>query len=68
MSTPEPLRSNGLPFVFSSFKLDSRVVSVESLDPVLEEGKPAQLRPGFATRDETDVSPLTLDVMSYATG
>jgi hypothetical protein len=68
MSTPEPLRSNGLPFVFSSFKLDSRVVSVESLDPVLEEGKPAQLQPGFATRDETDVSPLTLDVMSHATG
>jgi peptidase M23-like protein len=68
MSTPEPLRSDGLPFVFSSFKLDSRVVSAESLDPVLEEGQPARLQPGFAARDETDVSPLTLDVMSYATG
>ena len=27
MSTPDPLASNGLPFVFSSFKLDSRMMS-----------------------------------------
>jgi hypothetical protein len=67
MSTPDPLRSDGLPFVFSSFKLDARVVSAESLDPALAEGKPVQLQPGFAARDEINVSPLVLDVMTYAT-
>ena len=67
MSTADPLASNGLPFVFSSFKLDSRMVSQEALDSLLN-GQPAQLQPGFPIRDETDVSPLVLDVMTYATG
>lgn len=67
MSTPDPLASNGLPFVFSSFKLDSRMMSEDALDPLLN-GAPAQLQAGFAVRDETDVSPLVLDVMSYDTG
>ena len=66
MSTPDPLRADGLPFVIDSFKLDSRVVSAESIGPVFEHGQPAQLQPGFAPRDETDVSPLSLDVMTYA--
>jgi murein DD-endopeptidase MepM/ murein hydrolase activator NlpD len=65
MSTPDPLRSDGLPFVFSSFELDSRLASQDALDPILN-GQPAQLQPGFGARDETDVSPLVLDVMSYA--
>jgi hypothetical protein len=66
MSTPDPLRSDGLPFVIASFKLDSRVVSADSIGPVIDHGQPAQLQPGFAPRDETDVSPLSLDVMTYA--
>ena len=67
MSTPDPLASDGLPFVFSSFKVNSRMVSQDALDALLN-GQPAQLQPGFAVRDETDVSPLVLDVMTYATG
>jgi hypothetical protein len=66
MSTPDPLRSDGLPFVISAFRLDSRVASQEALDPLLQ-GKPAPMQPGFAPRDETDVSPLMLDVMTYET-
>lgn len=65
MSTPDPLRSDGLPFVLSSFKLDSRLVSLDALEPVLA-GQPARLVQGFPPRDETNVSPLVLDVMSYA--
>jgi murein DD-endopeptidase MepM/ murein hydrolase activator NlpD len=65
MSTPDPLRSDGLPFVFSSFKLVNRLASMDAVDPMLT-GQPAQLQPGFVPRDETDVSPLILDVMSYA--
>ena len=63
MSTPDPLRSNGLPFVFTDFRLDSR--STGDLDALLE-GKPAELEPGFAPRDESGTSPLVYDVMTYA--
>ena len=43
------------------------MASMDALDPLLT-GQPAPLQPGFAARDETDVSPLVLDVMTYATG
>ena len=66
MSTPDPLRSNGLPFVMSTFRLDSRVASPAGLDALLQ-GKPAPMQPGFTARDETEVSPLSLDVMTYET-
>ena len=66
MSTPDPLASNGLSFVFSSFKLDGRLASMDAVDLAMA-GQPAPMQPGFAARDETDVSPLTLDVMSYPT-
>ncbi|MFI5506491.1 peptidoglycan DD-metalloendopeptidase family protein [Mycobacterium sp. NPDC051804] len=64
MSTPDPLRSNGLPFVFDEFRLDSRVT--ESFADTLLSGDPAQLQPGVAARDEKDVMPMELDVMTYA--
>lgn len=64
MSGPDPLRANGLPFVFSSFRLDSRVASAAGLDALMR-GAPAPMQPGFTPRDETDVSPLMLDNMSY---
>jgi hypothetical protein len=65
MSTPDPLRSNGLPFVLSSFRLDARIASMDA-EGAMEAGQPAPMQPGFAPRDESDVGPLVLDVMSYA--
>ena len=65
MSTPDPLRSNGLPFTFADFTLDGRLASMAALDPLLT-GTPARLAPGSAPRDEAGVSPLVLDVMTYA--
>jgi hypothetical protein len=65
MSTPDPLRSNGLPFVLSSFKLDGRITSMDT-EVAIEAGEPAPMQPGFNPRDESAVSPLVLDVMSYA--
>jgi hypothetical protein len=62
MSTPNPLHANGLPFVFKKFRLDNRL-SAELADNGI-----ASYQPGFAGRDETDVSPLVLDVMTYAGG
>lgn len=65
MSTPDPLRSNGLPFVIDNYELTGQVASMSALDPLLV-GKPAELKPNFAARAETDTSPLVLDVMDYA--
>ncbi|BBZ01303.1 peptidase M23 [Mycolicibacterium chitae] len=65
MDGPHPLASNGLPFVFDSFRLDQRVASLSGLDRLFT-GQPAPLQPGFAVRDETEVTPLVLDIMNYA--
>jgi murein DD-endopeptidase MepM/ murein hydrolase activator NlpD len=65
MSTPDPLRSNGLPFVFKDFTLDGRLASMDTLDPLLA-GQPALMAPGLTPRDEKNLSPLVLDVMTYA--
>ena len=64
MDTPDPLRSNGLPFVLENYRLDGELASMNDLDPLLD-GKPAVMRPGFGARDEKDTSPLVLDVMTY---
>jgi hypothetical protein len=66
MSTPDPLRSDGLPFVFTRFRLDSRVAVVnDDLDSIFD-GQPVPMQPGFTARDESNVMPLDLDVMTYA--
>ena len=65
MSTPDPLRSNGLPIVFKDFTLDGRLASMNALDP-LPAGKPAPMAPGWTPREDKDLSPLVLDVMSHA--
>jgi Peptidase family M23 len=67
MSTSDPLRSNGLPFVFKDFTLDGRLASMDLLGPLLN-GRPAPLAPGSGERPETNVSPVVLDVMTYGNG
>lgn len=66
MDGPDPLASNGLPFVLKAFRLDSRLAGMGALDPLID-GRPVTLQPGFAARDQSEVSPLVLDVMTYAT-
>ena len=67
MSTPDPLRADGLPFVFPSFTLDDRMLDDSAID-ALQDGRPAPMTPGFTARDETNVSPMFLDVMTYDLG
>jgi hypothetical protein len=67
MSAPDPLMANGLPFIFKSFKLDGRLASEDGVGDMLT-GKPAPAQQGLAARDEENVSPLVLDVMTYAAG
>jgi hypothetical protein len=67
MSAPDPLMANGLPFIFKSFKLDGRLASEDGVGDLLT-GKPAPAQQGLTARDEENVSPLVLDVMTYAAG
>ena len=39
MSTPDPLRSDGLPFVFTDFRLDSRIADRRTTSDVLFDGQ-----------------------------
>ncbi|WP_036435142.1 M23 family metallopeptidase [Mycobacterium sp. URHB0044] len=68
MSGPDPLMANGVPFLLKSFTLDGRLQSIDALGDMLDGGKPAALVPGFTARDETNVSPLVYDLMTYGTG
>lgn len=64
MDGPDPLASNGLPFVFDRYVLDGRVVSQESLQEGAQGPVPFGIdRAGAGPRDGT--MPLVLDVMSY---
>jgi hypothetical protein len=62
MSTSDPLRSNGLPFLFDKFRLDGRLTSVDTL---ADSGGPAELEHGVTAQDETYRMPLGLDMMNY---
>jgi hypothetical protein len=61
MSDPEPLRANGLPFLFDKFRLDSRL-SPDAIE-ILEAGGPVLQHVTPAER--TFQMPLYLDVMTY---
>jgi hypothetical protein len=66
MSTPDPLRSDGLPFVYTKFRLDSRVAVPDDDLETIFDGQPVPMQPGFTARDESNVMPLDFDVMTYA--
>lgn len=62
MSTPDPLRSDGLPFVFSSFQLTATLP--DSTDALMS-GRAAPMTPQSPPRPEQNVMPLQNDLMSY---
>jgi hypothetical protein len=69
MNAPDQLRANGLPFMFKSFRVDSRIVSQATLESLLfQTAGPAPLQSGFTASDPRDVMPLHLDVMTFPTG
>lgn len=66
MDSPNPLASNGLPFVFDTFMLDGRVTSQAALDAG-EQGKAYKVDKANAG-ERTDQVPLTGDLMTYPGG
>ncbi|MEW5812796.1 MAG: M23 family metallopeptidase [Actinomycetota bacterium] len=63
MNTPDPLRSDGLPFVFSSFDL---LGAVPDSEDALTVGRPVPLPPASEAKPQRDVMPLQDDLMTYA--
>jgi hypothetical protein len=45
MSRPDPVCSDGLPFVLDGFRLDSRIADADDLDTIFD-GSPAPMQPG----------------------
>jgi hypothetical protein len=43
------------------------IASDIALNTFFDTGGPVQFQPGFTARDKTDLMPLYLDVMTYAT-
>jgi murein DD-endopeptidase MepM/ murein hydrolase activator NlpD len=64
---PNPLASNGLPFVIDKFPPDQRLVWRKGSETLFT-GQFAPLQPRFAARDQSEASPLVLDIMNYAVG
>lgn len=67
MAGPDPLASDGLPFLINSMRLTQRLDGEADLDRLLA-GQAVRQQPGFAARDLTEVSPLQYDVMTYTVG
>jgi len=66
MDGPDPLASNGLPFVFRSFTRTGAIADDAAVNALVETGGPAPLEPGITSTQEHDVMPLYRDVMNYA--
>lgn len=65
MSTPDPLRSNGLPDVIKDFTLAGKMASMDTIDPLLT-GRAVTVPKDPPARAETDVRPLVLNVPTHA--
>lgn len=68
VDAPSVLRASGLPFVFTEFRLDSRVASADAVDKGFDAGGPLQTQPGFTANDKADVMPLDLDIVTFPGG
>lgn len=64
MSGTDPLASNGVPFRFHSFELNSRLASAAELDR-LSSGASAVNGPNESSGKRTDEMPLGLDVVTF---
>lgn len=65
MSGPDPLASNGVPFRFHSFDLESRLASEAELGR-LTDGASAVNAPNVSSGKRSDEMPLGLDVVSFS--
>jgi hypothetical protein len=65
MNGPDPLAANGLPFEIDSFDLESRVISNDNTEGLLDDGTKAEYAPNFDDGPRTKESPLIRDVMGY---
>ncbi len=68
MDGPNPLASNGLPYVFDSLTMVGRAAGADALDAAATKGVPLELEPGGPTGARTDEMPLWMDVVDLTAG
>ena len=64
MDSPNPLASNGLPYVFDSLVMEGTADGLAALDAADQGGEPLALTADGPTGERTDAMPLWLDVMT----
>lgn len=64
MDSPNPLASNGLPYVFDSQVLEGTADGMAALDAADQQGEPLALAPNGPTGERTNAMPLWLDVVT----
>jgi murein DD-endopeptidase MepM/ murein hydrolase activator NlpD len=67
MDSPDPLASNGLPFVVDTFDLEARIGSADDIDAIVG-GAPAEYAPAQPTGPRAGEMPLFLDVLTFPAG
>ena len=67
MDSPDPLASNGLPYVVDTFDVEGRIASSADLD-TFTGGGPAKFAPNGQTGPRTGELPLFLDVLRFPDG
>jgi murein DD-endopeptidase MepM/ murein hydrolase activator NlpD len=68
MDSPDPLRSNGLPFVFDSFSVQSHASSEDVVNESIGKNSPITMDQGYPAGARTDQMPLSLDVLEFPGG
>jgi hypothetical protein len=68
MNGPDPLASNGLPFVINSFTLDKVIAGDDAVNTMISTGNAPTYGPPVIDAKRTDQMPLTFDVMTLAAG
>ncbi len=68
MDGPNPLASNGLPYVFESLTMVGRAAGPAELDAAATQGVPLALAPAGPTGVRTDALPLWMDVVDLTAG
>jgi hypothetical protein len=68
MDGPDPLASNGLPFVIDSFTLDNVVAGDDAIEALITTGNPPAYGPPVSDPERKDEMPMTYDVMTFSAG
>ncbi|WP_207841577.1 M23 family metallopeptidase [Williamsia soli] len=68
MDGPDPLASNGLPFVIDTFTLDNVIAGDDAIEALITTGNPPAYGAPVSNPERKGEMPLTYDVMTFSVG